>query len=106
MDFPKIDIEYNTALFCARVCHRFNMEMILRICQSVVWHLILFLLWVAVNTMSKSQTLVIWKLHIGFWICVLINLMCMIYIQKFNNNDNVVGYQYLLKSLKKQIKLF
>ena len=41
-------------------------------------------------------------LHITFGICLLINVVCLKYIQAFNNNDNLVRVKCLLIDLKNQ----
>ena len=83
--------------------------MILRAAQSVLWELILLLIWIFNAMVGQSivnHLRIVVGLHIAFWICLIINVVCLKYIQAFNNNDNLVSVKRLLIELKKHLKLY
>ena len=87
--------------------NRFNVEVIFRTIQSVLWEIILVLVWtfiVLVDGFIVNHLQIVWGLHIAFGGFLIINIACFRYIQQFNNNGNLVSVERLLNTLKKHIK--
>ena len=87
--------------------NRFNVEVIFRTIQSVLWEIILVLVWtfiVLVDGFIVNHLQIVWGLHIAFGGFLIINIACLRYIQQFNNNGNLVSVERLLNTLKKHIK--
>ena len=80
------------------------MEVVLRWIQSVIWSIIIIIVWsiyesVMVNDNNRGATLIYFYLHLIYGFFLILGILSLIYSQKFNNLENNITYDGYIQSI-------